>query len=114
MRAVIPTPEPGPLTAMLTPGFFFMNSSAQTELMGVTVFDPMIFIEPDRPSPPVLGAQPAMIAIKPIASTTVSEISNFVILFFEINYNLLRIDLFVIVSFTGGLRELLRNVIAVL
>jgi hypothetical protein len=46
MRAAIPTPEPGPLTAMLTLGLTFMKFSAHTELKGVTVFDPMILNEP--------------------------------------------------------------------
>ena len=42
----MPTPEPGPETAMLVLGFFFMNSSAQTLEIGVTVLDPMTLMEP--------------------------------------------------------------------
>jgi hypothetical protein len=48
IRAAMPTPVPGPLTAILTFGLAFMKFSAQTELTGVTVFEPMILIEPDK------------------------------------------------------------------
>ena len=48
MSEAMPTPEPGPLTAMLTSVLAFIKSSAYTELKGVTVFDPIILNEPDR------------------------------------------------------------------
>jgi hypothetical protein len=46
IREAMPTPEPGPLTAMLTLELAFMKSSAHTALKGVTVFDPIILNEP--------------------------------------------------------------------
>ena len=51
IRAAIPAPDPGPLTAIFTFGCIFMNSSAQTEVSGVTVLEPMILKEPESSSP---------------------------------------------------------------
>jgi hypothetical protein len=41
---------------MLTLGLAFIKSSAQTELKGVTVFDPIILNDPERAGAVVVGA----------------------------------------------------------
>src|SRR5918996_1775881 len=52
-----PSPVPGPSTAMSTPSFSVMNASAASEVMGSTVDEPEMLIEPETsPPPPSAGA----------------------------------------------------------
>jgi hypothetical protein len=54
-----------------------MNSSAHTELKGVTVFDPIILMEVD-------GLPPQAVRTRAKASITISGMSNFLIGLFNL------------------------------
>jgi hypothetical protein len=83
IRAAIHAPEPGPLTAILTLGCIFMNSSAQTVESGVTVLEPIILNEPDSSEPStgagVVGAaSPQPLINTAAAINTKGIISHFI------------------------------------
>jgi len=66
----MPAPEPGPETAMFTFGFTPMNSSAHTALSGVTVFEPIILIDPESVGvlPVVVSPPPQLVSTSAVTS----------------------------------------------